>query len=104
MGYAAVGPVPTVSEAVVLLNAQEIDGAVLDISLGSGQKSFPLARLLKERNIPFLFVSGYQEGDLPVEFSGVPLCTKPYSGEALRAGLERLFGHRSVPAELPPVA
>jgi DNA-binding response OmpR family regulator len=92
MGYDPVGPVPTVRQALALLENQLVDGAVLDVSLGSGEKSFPIAIVLRDRNIPFLFVSGYQERDLPAEFAGIPICAKPYTDDALREKLRTLVG------------
>jgi len=51
------GPVPTMSEALKLINdSQRIDCAVLDVNLG-GKSVFPISAALKERNIPFLFAT-----------------------------------------------
>jgi CheY-like chemotaxis protein len=90
MGFEAAGPVPGVRQALALIEEEAICAAILDISLGSGEKSFPIAKALKGKNIPFLFVSGYQERDLPPEFAGVPICPKPYTEDTLRRALATL--------------
>jgi DNA-binding response OmpR family regulator len=96
MGYEPVGPVPTVRQAMALIESNPVGAAVLDVSLGSGEKSYPIARVLQSKNIPYLFVSGYQERDLPEEFAGVPICTKPYTQETLHDKLNSLL--RATPA------
>lgn len=92
MGYEPVGPVPTVRQAMALIEENQVAAAVLDVSLGSGEKSYPIARVLQSKNIPYLFVSGYQERDLPSEFADIPICPKPYTQEALRDKLSALLG------------
>jgi CheY-like chemotaxis protein len=55
------------------------DVAVIDMLL-EGNPTLPFARTLKERNIPFLFASGYADiADLRSEFPDVRLVSKPYS-------------------------
>jgi CheY-like chemotaxis protein len=84
LGYDVMGSVATVREALELIGREEITVAVLDISLNHGEKSFPIARALRERGIPFLFLTGYLNEDLPPEFSGEPTASKPL--------IMRLFG------------
>ena len=96
MGYEPVGPVPTVRQALALIAENPVAAAVLDVSLGSGEKSYPIARALQSKNIPYLFVSGYQERDFPAEFAGAPICPKPYTQEALRDKLTALL--RAIPS------
>lgn len=64
-----------------------VDLAVLDFNLGS-ESSLPVADLLTERGIPFLFATGYGDGlDLPARFTTVTLVKKPYSGATLAQAL-----------------
>jgi CheY-like chemotaxis protein len=84
LGYDVMGSVATVREALDLICREVITAAVLDISLNHGEKSFPIARALRERRIPFLFLTGYLNEDLPPEFSGEPTASKPL--------IMRLFG------------
>lgn len=65
-----------------------VDLAVLDFNLGH-ETSLPVADLLAERGIPFLFATGYGDGlELPQRFGHVTLLKKPYSGATLAQALE----------------
>lgn len=75
-GAVIVGPVPSVAKALQLFNNHPIDAAVLDINL-EGEKVFPLADLLSERNIPFVFASGCDQSSMPQKYQGFFLCEKP---------------------------
>jgi CheY-like chemotaxis protein len=76
-------------EALELALAAAFDFAVLDINL-NGQRSFPIADLLAERGVPFLFATGYAARIVPERHAQVPLIQKPFSLEDLRDGLLRL--------------
>jgi CheY-like chemotaxis protein len=66
-GCEVVGPVATVEAALDLVARETLDGAVLDIKLG-GTLSFPVAAALIERDIPFLFLTGYEELMIPPQY------------------------------------
>jgi two-component SAPR family response regulator len=90
LGYDVVGPVPSVPLALALLEKEQVHIAILDVNLGLGMKSFPIAEALKVKRIPFLFVSGYHERDLPAEFSDAIVCSKPYTEDTLRKSLAKI--------------
>jgi len=71
-----VGPTATVEEALSLIEAQKIDGAILDIHLGD-ELVFPVAEKLDGLDIPFVFATGYDASVVPDRFSGFLLCEKP---------------------------
>lgn len=56
--------------------------AVLDIDL-HGIQSHPIADILHERRIPFVFVSGYAGCGIDPRFSKVPPPQKPFTFAAL---------------------
>lgn len=61
----------------------EFDAAILDIMLG-GVSTLPFAEMLQERGVPFVFASGYTDfEEIGTAFPGVPVISKPYSGEEL---------------------
>lgn len=63
--------------------------ALLDIQLGD-KESFPMARKLAKRSIPFLFVSARcGSGDIPPDMRHVPFLPKPLDQAALRLTLMR---------------
>lgn len=54
----------------------KVDGALIDINLGYGP-CFELAQDLRERGVPFVFVTGYNADVIPIAFSDVPRLEKP---------------------------
>lgn len=73
----------SVARAREALALHRVDFAVLDFNLGK-ETSLPVADLLAERDIPFLFATGYGDRlDLPERFADVTLLKKPYSGAVL---------------------
>jgi light-regulated signal transduction histidine kinase (bacteriophytochrome) len=77
----------SVGRAREAIAIRPVDLAVLDFNLGH-ETSLPVADLLAERGIPFLFATGYGDGlELPARFEDVALVKKPYSGATLAAAL-----------------
>ena len=76
-GAEVIGPVSSVAKALQVIGADAaLDGAVLDVNLG-GEMVFPLVDVLRERGIPAMFMTGYDERAIPAAYADVPLCTKP---------------------------
>jgi DNA-binding response OmpR family regulator len=65
-GFLVVGPVATVDGALELLKRHRPDAAVLDVNL-RGMAVTPVARTLREMNIPFVVASAYRTSDMPVD-------------------------------------
>ncbi len=79
----------TAREAREALAHRAFDIAMIDIQLdGAANSGLTLAALAMERNIPFIFLTGYTRVALPEAFSGVPLLTKPYIPRTLIAVIE----------------
>lgn len=71
--------------------------AILDINLGHGQTSEPIATELVRLQVPFIFVSGYgDQVNLPPHLSQAPVFTKPISKVELSRGLSMLAGQSSM--------
>ncbi|MBI1402070.1 MAG: response regulator [Porphyrobacter sp.] len=76
-GAVVIGPVPSVERAMArLAEAERLDGAVLDISV-QGETVFPVADLLCERHVPFVFATGYEEEAFRAGYREVAYCPKP---------------------------
>ena len=88
-GINILGPVPTLLQAMALVQDQAIDLAVLDIAL-DGDNVYPLADALIGRNVPVLFVTGYDRSDIPSRYSDVPVCQKPVGPGEVIAALRRI--------------
>jgi DNA-binding response OmpR family regulator len=70
------GPVGTVFDALTLLKSTDVEAAVLDINL-RGERVYPVADVLIQRKVPFVFASGYGGELEPSAYVGVPRCIKP---------------------------
>ncbi|MCR0983096.1 response regulator [Roseomonas populi] len=59
-GADVIGPVPSVEQALALIEmeAGALDGAVLDVNLGRGKTAYPIADRLIELGVPYLFATG----------------------------------------------
>ncbi|MFC3231134.1 PAS domain S-box protein [Marinibaculum pumilum] len=89
-GFAVVGPVARVDQALALIETPGCDCAVLDINLGS-EMADPVAARLTACGLPFVTVSGYAPSQQPAAFRGAPFLPKPVQLPALTAELERLL-------------
>ena len=88
-GCSVVGPAQTMADALELARMATIDVATVDLNIRGG-KAFPLLRILRQRNIPFLITSGYANWSMPEEWASDPRLAKPYSEVQLRDALEAL--------------
>jgi DNA-binding response OmpR family regulator len=91
-GYAASGPHTTSARALSAIETCPPDFAVLDLDLGGGDTSLPVAQALTARAIPFMLLTGHD----PSEWRGAdaviaaPLLRKPLSRDSLRGLLEAI--------------
>lgn len=77
-GAEVVGPAPSVTPSLRLVEKGGLDAAVLDVNLGQ-ESSFPVAQALQDRGVPFLFSTGYNSADIPAEWQHVTVSLKPLS-------------------------
>jgi CheY-like chemotaxis protein len=90
LGCTVVGPAFSAANALELARVELLDAALLDINMGDGA-SFPVAKVLREKQVPFCFATGYGAAGVPAELSHVPVLQKPYSEEALAQMLSGLM-------------
>jgi CheY-like chemotaxis protein len=86
LGVAVLGPAGTVADALQILASNDAQAAVLDVNL-RGERVYPVAKLLQQRNVPFIFASGYGGELEPAAFADVPRCIKPVEFAALAKAL-----------------
>jgi CheY-like chemotaxis protein len=80
--FAVVGPVSRLSHALQVVRTEPLDGAIVDANL-AGESSGSLVTMLREREIPFIVVTGYAERGLPPDFNGAPVVSKPFDEETI---------------------
>jgi CheY-like chemotaxis protein len=85
LGCIVVGPASRLDDALAMAEREELDLAVLDINLGRVD-SFPVAEILRQRSVPFIFATGY--GDRATPFPAAPVVAKPYRADDLYAALQ----------------
>ena len=82
------------------LSNEQPSFAILDINLGAGTTSEPLAHKLHALRVPFFFVTGYGESGYPGgAFSDIPNVTKPALTEALLTEICALFASAGDPGK-----
>jgi signal transduction histidine kinase len=76
------GPVATVSDALRLIEENELDGALVDANL-RGRRVDDIAAALTRNNVPFVFVTGYGRETLPSGFVHARILKKPFTEQQL---------------------
>ncbi|MDQ2104577.1 PAS domain S-box protein [Azospirillum isscasi] len=97
-GYRVIGPVAHVQDAIDLARGSPPDLAVLDVNL-FGQPSFPVAELLDDMGVPFLFCTGYGSLNTPNDrLRQAPVLAKPVRPDRLLRTIGALLLSRNRPA------
>jgi DNA-binding response OmpR family regulator len=86
-GFRVVGPAPSVAKALKLIVEVGCDVAVLDVNLRN-ETAEPVARELRSRRTPFLFLSAASRDHLPIGFNEEVLLPKPARPAVLVAALQ----------------
>jgi CheY-like chemotaxis protein len=77
LGAQVVGPAHSLAIACEMAESAACEAALLDVNL-MGENVAPVARILAERGIPFVFATGYAGGISDV-WPDAPVIEKPYS-------------------------
>ena len=94
LGAEVVGPCYRLRAALELAAKRPVDGAVLDVDL-NGETVFPLARLLDEAGVPFVFHTGRADPqNLLIDFQRARVCAKPSTPERVAACLSQMIEER----------
>jgi len=104
LGCIVVGPVGKLDAALRLAGEEDLDAAILDVTIRGG-KVFPVVQRLQARGIPFALASGYGDWALPDDLQNQPRLVKPFTAGDLRAQAQSLCngcsGSRQAEALLP---
>ena len=102
LGWNVLGPAMSLSEALNLVgDGKSVNIAVLDVNL-NGRLVYPLAQLLQDRGVPFVFCTGYDVVDPHGRFGDAPVMHKPIDIGQLDRHLSSLAGRASL-LDIPAV-
>jgi len=97
-GATVIGPVACAQEALSIASDHGVDCAVLDINL-RGCRSDQVARLLRARGVPFVFATGYEEGEVAEDLREIRVYQKPFNVCSLVEDLLVLVNGGGTPGE-----
>ena len=91
LGCVVVDVAGTLAQALSRIDdmADGLDGAILDVNLGGGEKVYPAADALALRGVPFIFATGYGLGALDQRYSQTQVLAKPVGLANLSAALTK---------------
>jgi CheY-like chemotaxis protein len=88
LGHRLHGVAANLAEGCAAAEAGNFDLAILDCNL-MGEKVWPVAQILSDRNVPFVFSSGGDTLDIPACYAQRPMLEKPYTFGAIASILEQ---------------
>lgn len=89
LGHEIAAVAGSVNEAIELAKTSSFELAILDVNL-DGRDVYPVADILTERGVPFVFVTGYGGRGLPEPYRERLTLQKPFQLEDLRTTLDTL--------------
>jgi two-component SAPR family response regulator len=95
LGCEVVGPTGKLETALQLARGEELDAAILDVTIRGG-KVFQVADQLLARGIPFVLASGYGDWALPEHLRNQPRLIKPFTSAELEEKIRFLRGESIV--------
>ena len=94
LGHRVAAEAGDIEEAMTLAQSAEFDLAILDINI-KGKLISPVVELIKARNRPFIFATGYGSAALPEEYRDRPAMQKPFQLGALAKMIDTVLNNSS---------
>lgn len=95
LGHEVIDLAMRLPQGLALARAASFDLAILDVNL-DGRPSFPIADVLNDRGVPYLFLTGYGSAGIdPAHRRGRIVIKKPFDLTDLRVGISRLMAPQS---------
>ena len=86
-GCIVLGPVPTIHQALAVLDHEQPEVALLDVNL-KGERATPVAAALIDRGVPFVLITGYSRLQLTEpELCAAPRIDKPLTCRDLKRAM-----------------
>ena len=97
LGWQAIGPATDLAGALELAAEARFDVAMLDVNL-NGEMIWPVADLLRERGIPFIFCTGYALRKLlPAHLAGSVVLSKPFQLTEVEQRIRQVIHEHQAP-------
>ena|ERR1700722_13902180 len=93
LGHVLAAEAGQIDQALELAQSAEFDLAILDVNVRD-KLITPVAELIKAREIPIIFATGYGSGGLPEGFREFPALPKPFQLETLAAAIDGVIRSR----------
>lgn len=90
LGYEVVGPALSLAEALNLAESETLDCALLDVNLGRGMTSRPVAEALRDKRVRIAFITAYNRDHVDFALADEEIVNKPPSQATLSRLLEAL--------------
>ena len=85
-GCKLVGPATSVPRALELIDKEPVEAAILDLNL-DGKDTYAIADLLRRKDVPFVFATGYGSAGLREGYADRPVLQKPFQASELETAL-----------------
>lgn len=89
-GAEVLGPCPTEAATRDLLERHAPTHAVLDLNLGGAAPHFEIAELLRNRGVPFVFMTGYDSDVIPPGLADTVRLQKPVNFQTIVEAIGKL--------------
>ena len=90
LGHRVSGTCDSVQCALEEVEKGNFDLAILDVNL-KGENVWPVASLLRAKNVPFVIATGGHVDPPPPEFDDAPVIEKPYPVDRVSPAIEAAF-------------
>lgn len=90
LGKSVAGTADTIEAALAVIAEGRVDAAILDVNLRGGEKSFPIADVLADKGIPFVFATGGSHDTVAEEYRDRPTLPKPFTMDGVAKALDAL--------------
>ncbi len=90
LGCESITAAATIDKALILIDAQVFDAAMLDMNM-NGNSSHPVAEALVARGVPFVYCTGNNSHKPKCAYPDPPVLRKPFTCEQLVEILTRLL-------------
>jgi CheY-like chemotaxis protein len=94
LGCKVVAVATRLNDALKQARTLDLDAGVLDVNL-AGELSYPVAEVLRDRTVPFLFATGYGSAGKPTSMFDAPVLSKPFRMKQLAEILLKVCGDRA---------